>query len=120
MLKIHPGFKAIAILLGPACLIMGHQKLSAPAASDRAAADPEQVLHRIYLACAERPKLQRTVQCDRYVRHVERCSAGKMRSTGETRCDPRSSYEILMKLDFSPPLRLPPVDTISVTAGANG
>jgi len=115
MLKIHPGFKAIAILLGPACLIMGHQKLSAPAASDRAAADPEQVLHRIHLACAERPKLQRAVQCDQDVRHVERCS------TDKTRCDPRSSYEILMKLDVPPPpLRLPPVDTISVTAGPNG
>ncbi len=28
MAKMHPGFTAIAILLGPAALIIGHQKIT--------------------------------------------------------------------------------------------
>jgi hypothetical protein len=98
MRKIHPGFMAIAILLGPAALISGHHKLSSYLSSpDLSAPDPVKVLQQIYLKCSEPPKLQRTVQCDQYVSYIEQCV------TAKNRCDPRASYELLIKLDFSPP-----------------
>ncbi|MBL0407133.1 hypothetical protein JKG68_24680 [Microvirga aerilata] len=111
MRKIHPGFTAIAILLGPAALIMGHQKisgyLSAPQLSDP---DPLKVLQQIYLKCSKPPKLQRTVRCDQYVSYVDQCL------TAKNRCDPHASYELLIKLDFSPPpLGSPLPDKIALT-----
>ncbi len=111
MRKIHPGFTAIAILLGPAALISGHHKLSSYLSSpDRSAPDPVKVLQQIYLRCTEPPKLQRTVQCDQYVSYVDQCL------TAKNRCDPRASYELLIKLDFSPPpMGLPLQEEIAVT-----
>ncbi|MFD0466048.1 hypothetical protein ACFQY9_33430 [Microvirga aerilata] len=111
MRKIHPGFTAIAILLGPATLIMGHQKisgyLSAPQLPNP---NPLKVLQQIYLKCSEPPKLQRTVQCDRYVSYVDQCL------TAKNTCDPRASYELLIKLDFAPPpLRSPLPDKVALT-----
>jgi hypothetical protein len=112
MRKIHPGFTAIAILLGPAALISGHHKLTSHLSSpDPAVPDLAKVLHQIYLKCSEPPKLRRTVQCDQYVSYVEQCV------TMKNRCDPRASYELLIKLDFSPPLLgLPLPDKIALIA----
>ena len=111
MRKIHPGFTAIAILLGPAALISGHHKLSSYLSSfDLPEPDPVKVLQQIYLKCSEPPKLQRTVQCDRYVSYVDQCL------TAKNRCDPRASYELLIKLDFSPPpLGLPSPGMVALT-----
>ena len=111
MRKIHPGFTAIAILLGPAALISGHHKLSSYLSSpDQSAPDPVKVLQQIYLKCSEPPKLQRTVQCDRYVSYVDQCL------TAKNKCDPRASYELLIKLDFSPPpLGLPSPGMVALT-----
>ena len=111
MRKIHPGFTAIAILLGPAALISGHHKLSSYfSLPDRSAPDPVKVLQQIYLKCSESPKLQRTVQCDQYVSYVNQCI------TARNRCDPRASYYLLIKLDFAPPpLGLPLPDKVALT-----
>jgi len=110
MLKIHPGLKALAILIGPASLIIGHQKLSDYLSPpDSYDAELAEVLQDIYQDCSEPPKLQRTVQCDEYVKYVDGCIASK-------NCDPRSSYELLIKLDFSPPpLRPSPINKAAVT-----
>jgi hypothetical protein len=111
MRKIHPGFTASAILLGPAALISGHHKLSSYfSLPDRSAPDPVKVLQQIYLKCSEPPRLQRTVQCDQYMSYVDECI------TAKNTCDPRASYELLIRLDFSPPpLRLPSPETIALT-----
>ena len=48
MSKIHPGFTAVVILLGPAALIIGHQKLSNYFSStSRSHTDPVQVSQQI-------------------------------------------------------------------------
>lgn len=109
MRKIHPGFTALVILLGPAVIISGHQKLSnslsAPVRSEPGSVEK---LQQIYFRCSEPSKLQRTVQCDQFVSYFDKCIAAK------NQCDPRSSYELLIKLEFSsPPSNRPPVDTTS-------
>jgi hypothetical protein len=58
MRKIQPGFTAIAVLMGPASLIIGHQKISdylSPTKSREA--EPIEVLQRIYHRCSETPRL---------------------------------------------------------------
>jgi hypothetical protein len=110
MRKIHPGFTAIAILMGPASLIIGHQKisdyLSPPKLAD---AEPIEVLQQIYHRCSEPPRLQRTVQCDEYVKYFDGCAATRA-------CDLRASYELLIKLDFPSPLMGSlPIDKVAVT-----
>ena len=106
MLKIHPGFKAIAILAGPAALIAGFHSLY-DYFTPRRPYDPAimKVMQELYSKCSEVPKLQRTVRCDEYVTYFDRC----MRS--ETQCTLTSSYNMLTRLEFSPPpLRLPPTE----------
>lgn len=112
MRKIHPGFIAIAILMGPAALIIGYQKVSeylVPASPH----DPEalSLIRNTYESCTQPPKLQRTVQCDRYVIWYKTCLAAN------TQCDVRSAYELLIELDLSPPrLKQVPSHKITVTA----
>lgn len=110
MLKIHPGFKAIAILAGPAALIAGvhslYDRFLPPRPYDPAVM---KVMQELYSRCSEVPKLQRTVRCDEYVTYFERC----MRS--ENRCTLATSHSMLTKLEFSPPpLRLPATEKVAV------
>jgi hypothetical protein len=110
MRKIRPGITAIAILMGPAALIIGHQKISEYLSpSEPNNAEPVEVLWQIYHSCSEPTKLQRTVRCDEYVRYLDRCAA--MRT-----CDLRSTYDLLIKLDLSsPPLSPLPSDKVAGT-----
>jgi hypothetical protein len=95
MRKIHPGFIALAVLLGPATLIRGHQVVS-DSRSQRSAQDPDpyRVAQRIYQKCSELPRVQRTVQCDQYVTWFEGCL------TSKNTCDPPSAYTRLIDLKF--------------------
>jgi hypothetical protein len=97
MRKIHPGFKALAILLGPATLILAHQKAS-DYLSRAGAFDPERLhaLQQVYATCSKPPRLQRTVQCDEYVRYFERCHVFG------SECDVNSIDEVLAKLHLVP------------------
>jgi hypothetical protein len=111
MLKIHPGFKAIAILLGPAALIITYHNISSyfsPPTPYNLELVKE--LQKVYHDCSRLPKLQRSVRCDEYMNYLDGCVRSKYT------CSLSSSYKLLVKLDFSPPpLRLPPIDTIAVT-----
>ena len=61
MRKIHPGFIAIAILLGPATLILAHEKITrTPAQEVFESFDPPPILRQAYTRCAEAPKQQRS------------------------------------------------------------
>ncbi|MCB5174718.1 MULTISPECIES: hypothetical protein [Microvirga] len=110
MLKIHPGIKAIAILAGPAALIVGYHSVSQHFERPRPY-DPRtaQIMWRIYEKCTELPKLQRTVRCDEYVTYFEGCAKGRHG------CSLASSHALLARLDFDlPPLRLL-VEEVTVT-----
>lgn len=111
MRKIHPGFIALAVLLGPSGLILAHQKASDYFSQpDAAASGPLRVFQEIYATCSKPPRLQRTVQCDEYVRYFERC----LRPGSP--CDARTSYEVLTKLDLMPVPRQPPtIDKAAAT-----
>jgi hypothetical protein len=111
MLKIHPGFKAIAILLGPAALIITYHNI-ANYFSPAQPYNPElvKVSQEVYQNCSGLPKLERTVRCDEYVNYLDGCVRSKYT------CSLGSSYKMLVKLDFTPPpLRSPPIDKIAVT-----
>jgi hypothetical protein len=110
MRKIHPGITAIAILMGPACLIIGHQNVSESLSLLKPiSAEPIEVLQKIYQTCSEPPRLQRTVRCDEFVRYFDGCAVKK-------RCDLRASYEFLIKLDFAPPpFESLPIDKVAAT-----
>jgi hypothetical protein len=110
MLKLHPGFKAIAILAGPAALIVCHQALS-ESFSSRRPYDPAaiRVMQQIYQRCTERPRLERTVRCNEYATYIEGC----MHSAHS--CTLRSSYELLTNLDFDPPPLRSQIQTVAVT-----
>lgn len=111
MLKIHPGIKAIAILAGPAALIMGvhtvAKHLETPRPYDPRTAE---LMRSIYKRCTEAPKLERTVRCDEYVTYFEACAKGQVE------CSLASAHELLARLSFNPPpLRLPAIEQVSVT-----
>lgn len=111
MLKIHPGFKAIALLAGPAAIVAGYQSLFNYFSPPRPY-DPEviTVMRNIYQKCSEPPKLQRTVRCGEYISHFDECTRHK------SKCSLESSYRMLVKLDLAPPsLRLPLTEKIIVT-----
>ncbi len=110
MRKIHPGLTAIVILMGPASLIIGYQNISNYfSLAESRVAEPIEVLQQIYHRCSQMPRLQRTVQCDEYVKYFNGCAVTKV-------CDPRASYELLIKLDFSPPpLKILPIDKVAAT-----
>ena len=111
MRKIHPGFTALAILLGPASVIIGHQKISEYAQQGMVSpSDPVPFIRQAYAYCSELPQSQRPSQCDEYLDYFEQCSART------DPCDPRSVYEVLVRLNLSPvPSETPKIDKVAVT-----
>lgn len=96
MRKIHHGFIAISILMGPASLILTHEQLTrTPAQEVFESFDPSSILRQAYTQCAEVPKPQRSIQCDQYVRFFEDCAARK------NECGPQAVYEVLIKAILS-------------------
>jgi len=97
MRKIRQGFIAIAILGGPASLILAHQKitetmpLDAPNPSNVAA-----IVQQAYSRCSEAPQAARPSQCEDYIRSFDECAAR------QNECDPHSVYKVLLKLSFTP------------------
>ncbi len=109
MRKIHPGFIALAVLLGPATLIVAHEKSTrSPAQQVFEAFDPPLSVRQAYTRCAETPKAQRSQQCDEYVSFFEQCAA----RTNE--CGPQSVYEVLTKLILSGRPESPKVDRFAI------
>jgi hypothetical protein len=96
MRKIHHGFIAIAILGGPASIILAHQKITenwtqgASNPSDVAA-----IVQQAYSRCSGAPRPVRPSQCEDYIPSFDECAARK------NEFDPRSRYEVLLKLSFT-------------------
>lgn len=97
MRKIHHGLIAIAILGGPASIILAHQKLieSLPQESS-GSFDIAVVVEQAYSRCAEAQQLTKSSQCNDLIRSFDECAARK------NDCDPRSVYEVFLKLNLSP------------------
>ncbi|KLK89968.1 hypothetical protein AA309_28375 [Microvirga vignae] len=97
MRKIRHGFIAIAVLGGPASLILAHQKLTATLTHDASnPSDVAAIVQQAYSRCAEAPRRVRPSHCDDYIRSFDECAARK------NECDPHSVYEVLLKLRFTP------------------
>ena len=98
MRKIHPGFIAIAILGGPAAVILGHQAYSERfSQAPTHESDAIRMVQHIYQECAQVPKVQRTRQCAELVTWIDHCRAAK------DGCGLRSAYPRLIDLQFAPP-----------------
>jgi hypothetical protein len=111
MRKIHHGFIAIAVLIGPSSLILAHEKLTrTPAREIFESFDPPPILRQAYTQCAEAPKQQRSIQCDQYVGFFEQCAARK------NECGPQAVYEVLTWVIFSAPPKRPKVDEVVTPA----
>ena len=109
MRKIHPGFIALAALLGPATLILAHEKITqSPAQEVFEPFDPPPIVRQAYTRCAETPKTQRSQQCDEYLSFFEQCA---VRTNG---CGPQSVYEVLTKLILSGRPESPKVDRFAI------
>jgi hypothetical protein len=114
MRKIHPGFIAIAILMAPASLIIGHQKITDHPSPAAQGPDAIKVAQQIYQECSDTPKSQRTVQCDEYVSWVDQCRA-------TDQCDLSTAFTHLIDLEFVPKsMRANPVETISLSSASDG
>jgi hypothetical protein len=113
MRKIHPGFTALAILLGPASAIIGYQKVTEYFQSDVAnPSDTSALVQQAYAHCSEVPQLRRAAWCNEYMGQFERCAAIKKG------CDPRSVYKVLVRLNLSPELpEMPTINKVAVTKG---
>ena len=113
MRKIHPGFTALAILLGPASAIIGHQKVTEYFQPDvDNPSDTAALVQQAYALCSEGAKLRRAAWCNDFEGHFERCAALK------ERCDPRSVYKVLVRLNLSPELpEMPTINKVAVTEG---
>ena len=110
MRKIHPGFIALAILLGPASLIIGHQKITQVLKQEALSPSDPAALIQLAYTCADSTQPQSTSPCDEYLALVERCA------TLKDRCDPRVLDEVLTKLNFSPSqMQGPTLNTVAVT-----
>ena len=113
MRKIHPGFIAIAILLGPATLILAHERITrTPAKELFESFDPPPILRQAYTQCAEAPKHQRSAQCDEYVDFFEQCAAH------HNECGPQSIYEALTRLILSAPPKGPKLEEAATSTEA--
>ncbi len=111
MRKIHPGFIAIAMLLGPATLILAHEKITrTPAQVAFESFDPPPILRQTYMRCAEAPKQQRSAQCDESVSFFDHCAVGK------NECGPQSVYEVLTKLILSGAPKKPAIEKVAIPA----
>jgi len=97
MRKIRHGVIAIAILGGPASLILVHQKLTET--SPQEAFSPVNIIppvQRAYDQCSDAPQSGRVSHCDDFIRSLDQCTAS------ESDCDPRAVFEVLLKLNVSP------------------
>jgi hypothetical protein len=73
MLKIHPGFEAIAILTGPAALIIGYHNLSSYLSPPRPySAEIVGIIHQTAPKCSA-PSESQSLRCDENVQHLSRC-----------------------------------------------
>lgn len=113
MRRIHHGFIAIAILIGPASLILAHEKLTrTPAQEIFESVDPPPILRQAYRQCAEVLKQQRSAQCDQYIGFFEDCAARK------NECGPQAVYKILTKAILSAPSKRQKAGKITTPADA--
>ena len=97
MRKIHHGFIAIAILGGPASIILAHQTLTETLTQGESnPSDVAAIVQQAYSRCSEAPRAARPSQCEDYIRSFDQCAAR------ENECDPHSVYEVLLKLSFTP------------------
>ena len=82
--------------LGPATLILAHEKIThTPAQEVFESFDPPPISRQAYTRCAEAPKQQRSARCDKYVSFFEQCAIRK------NECGAQSVYEVLTKLILS-------------------
>ena len=96
MRKIHHSLIIIAILGGPASIILTHQKLTATVPQDASNPfDVAAIVQQAYSRCAQAPRAVRPSQCKDYIRSSDECAAR------ETERNPNSVYEVLLKLDFT-------------------
>ena len=97
MRKIQHGFIAIAILAGPASIILAHQRLTATVPQNTSNPfDVAATVQQAYSRCAEAPRAVRPLQCEEYIRSFDECAVRK------TECNPHSVYAAPLKLDFTP------------------
>jgi hypothetical protein len=97
MRTIRHGFIAIAILCGPASIILAHQKLTQTWPQEASSSgDVTTLVQQAYSRCSAAPQPGRPSQCDDYIRSFDQCAAR------QNDCDPRSIYEVYLKLNFSP------------------
>jgi hypothetical protein len=100
MRKIHPGLIAIAILGGPASIILGHQKLTETLPQEMSRlCDVTALVSEAYSRGSKAPELLRSSQCDPCIRSSHRCVGPKKD------CEAHSIDEVVLKLNFTP-LRL--------------
>jgi hypothetical protein len=97
MRKIRHGLIAIAILGGPASLILAHQKLTETVSQEAfSPANVTTLVQQAYCQCAEAPQSGRASHCDDFIQSFDQCAAR------ENDCDPRAVHEVLLKLNVSP------------------
>jgi hypothetical protein len=97
MRKIRHGLIAIAILGGPASLILAHQKLTESLTQGAShPSDVAAIVQQAYSRCSEALRPARPSQCEDYIRSFDECAARK------NACDPHSAYEVLLELSFTP------------------
>jgi hypothetical protein len=97
MRKIHHVLIAIAILGGPASIILVHQKLTETVPREASSpVDVAIIAQQAYSQCSEAPQPGRPSQCDEYIQSFDQCAARK------NDCDPRSVYEVLFKSTIAP------------------
>jgi hypothetical protein len=90
-------FIALAILGGPAFIILAHQKLTQTWPQGASSpVDVTTIVQQVYSRCLQAPQPDRPSQCDDYIRSFDQCAAR------QNDCDPRSVYEVYLKLNFSP------------------
>jgi hypothetical protein len=96
MRKISHAFMVIAILGGPASLILTHQKLTQTWPQEAfSPVDVTTLVQQAYSRCSQVPQLVRPSQCDDDIESFDQCAARK------NDCDPRSVYEVPRELNVS-------------------
>jgi hypothetical protein len=111
MRKMHHGFIAIVVLMGPATLILAHEKITrTPAQEIFESFDPRPILRQAYAQCAQASEQDRSAHCDEYVNFFEECAARR------ADCGPQSVYEVLTKIILSSPPTRPKVEQVATPA----
>lgn len=95
MRKIHPGFIALAILGGPASIILAHQKLTYRQET-YSSLDLPALFQQAYSKCSEMQRSVRPSSCDDYIKSVDQCAAR------HGSCDRHMLYDVLTTLSFVP------------------